>query len=307
MNLRYLEYFRVLAKTEHVTKAAELLHITQPSLSNAIREMERELGVPLVKRKGRNIVLTDWAKKYALYIERGFQEFEAGRKYLLSCAESIRGTVSLGFFHSLGLYFVPQLIQEFLANPQYRGYSFTYGSGNEERITADLKNGQYDIIFCSTNWADPQIRYYPVMPQRMRVIVSQKHRLAGREEISIQELQGERFISYSQPNGLQQTVAKILEEYGVQVEVVNYAEQGATIAGMVAMGFGVAILPDIPLPTLDICYLSVREPIPPRWVYLAVMQQRSLTMAAEVFLNFVLNYGGSDVPGIGESGLDELD
>ena len=227
MNLRYLEYFRVLAKTEHVTNAAELLHITQPSLSNAIREMERELGVPLVKKKGRNIVLTDWAKKYALYIERGFQEFEAGRKYLLSCAESIRGNVSLGFFHSLGLYFVPQLIQEFLANPQYRGYSFTYGSGNEERITADLKNGQYDMIFCSTNWADPQIRYYPVMPQRMRVIVSQKHRLA--------------------------------------------------------------------------------EPIPPRWVYLAVMQQRSLTMAAEVFLNFVLNYGGSDVPGIGESGLDELD
>ena len=307
MNLRYLEYFRVLSHTEHVTKAAEMLHITQPSLSNAIRELERELGVPLVKKQGRNIILTDWAKKYAIYIERGFQEFEAGRKYLLACTESIQGTVSLGFFHSLGMYFVPQLIQEFLSKPQYHGYSFTYGSGNEERITADLKNGQYDMILCSTNWGDPQIRYYPVIPQKMRVIVSKKHRLAGCKEISLKELQGERFISYSQPNGLQQTMDKILEENGVQVEIVNRAEQGATIAGMVAMGFGVSILPDIPLPALDICYLPVKEPIPPRWVYLAVMQQRPLTVAAEIFMNFVLNYGGSNVTGIGESGLDELD
>lgn len=291
MNLRYLEYFRVLAKTEHVTKAAELLYITQPSLSNAIGALERDLGVALVEKRGRNIILTACGRHYAQYVERAFSELEAGQKYLMSCTSPNSGHIRLGFFPSLGVQFVPQLVQEFLALPGYREYKFEYGNGNESRITSDLKEGKYDIIFCSTKWTDETIRYYPLEQQKMSVIVPHSHHLAGRKRISLQELQGEQFISFSQPNGLRCIIEEVLEKNNIHVNIVQQTEIGATIAGMVAMEMGISIIPDIPLPEMGINFLEVEETLPPRWIYAATSERSPLSHSAENFLQYVLNRG----------------
>lgn len=69
MNLRHLEFFITLAKTEHMAKAAELLDISQPSLSYAINSLEEELGAPLFERDGRNIKLTNYGKIYLKYAQ----------------------------------------------------------------------------------------------------------------------------------------------------------------------------------------------------------------------------------------------
>ena len=70
MNLQYLKYFSVLAKTEHVTKAAEILAISQPSLSNAIHALEKEYNVKLYEKNDRNITLTKYGRQLAEYLDR---------------------------------------------------------------------------------------------------------------------------------------------------------------------------------------------------------------------------------------------
>ena len=78
MNLSQLQYFRTLAKEEHYTRAAQILSITQPSLSHAIAQLEQELGTRLFEKKGRNVVLTRYGKIFLPYVEESLKVLEEG-------------------------------------------------------------------------------------------------------------------------------------------------------------------------------------------------------------------------------------
>ena len=83
MNLKQLYYFKMLAKTEHMTQAAEQLSITQPSLSHSMTELEKELGTFLFEKNGRNIRLTKYGHFFLSYVERSLNELEHGEKALI--------------------------------------------------------------------------------------------------------------------------------------------------------------------------------------------------------------------------------
>ena len=78
MNLNQLQYFKILAQEEHYTRAAQMLSITQPSLSHAIAQLEEELGTRLFEKKGRNIVLTRYGKLFLPYVEESLEVLEEG-------------------------------------------------------------------------------------------------------------------------------------------------------------------------------------------------------------------------------------
>ena len=78
MNLNQLQYFKILAQEEHYTRAAQMLSITQPSLSHAIAQLEEELGTRLFEKKGRNIVLTRYGKLFLPYVEESLKVLEEG-------------------------------------------------------------------------------------------------------------------------------------------------------------------------------------------------------------------------------------
>ena len=82
MELLQLKYFLYLARNEHVSRTAEQLHISQPSLSSTIKRLEQELGVPLFEKKGRNIVLSEYGKIYLNYVESAFALLENGERAL---------------------------------------------------------------------------------------------------------------------------------------------------------------------------------------------------------------------------------
>lgn len=293
MNYQYLKYFSVLAETEHVTRAAEKLCISQPSLSNAIHALEEEYGVKLYEKRGRTIELTKIGCELAEYLNAGFSQIENGDQMLRQLRDPSAGHIDLGFFNSLGVYYVPDLIKSFKSVPGNEQISFSYGSGNDSHIHEGLKEGKYDLIFCSIVNSESAFEYHRVGQQDMHVIVSRTHPLASRKQISLKELEEEPFISYSQPNGLQSIIAQILAEAGVHVNVVSRAEQGSTIAGMVAAGFGVSILPEIPLPPLDICRLTTDEALPPRPFYLAVNSGRYRPAAVRRFIDYILSQSDS--------------
>ena len=81
MNLSQLQYFKVLAQEEHYTRAAQMLSITQPSLSHAISQLEQELGTRLFEKKGRNVVLTRYGKMFLPYVEESLKVLNEGAAY----------------------------------------------------------------------------------------------------------------------------------------------------------------------------------------------------------------------------------
>lgn len=101
MNLRQLYYFKKLAEKEHYTIAAAELSITQPSLSHSIAELERELGVYLFEKQGRNIRLTKYGRFYLTYVEKSLAELEKGEKLLHELTSPSHGNIDLGFIYTM--------------------------------------------------------------------------------------------------------------------------------------------------------------------------------------------------------------
>ena len=113
MNLFYLRYFVTLAHVQHYTKAAEQLCITQPSLSHAISQMEKELGVPLFEKVGRNTTLTRFGEEFLSCAEHTLSTLDEGVASLKRSARG-EGLIRLGLLRPLGVEFVPRLAARFL-------------------------------------------------------------------------------------------------------------------------------------------------------------------------------------------------
>lgn len=116
MNLKHLEYFRVLASLEHYTRAADQLYITQPTLTNAISVLEKELGTQLFEKKGRNTRLTKYGSFFLTYVITALDTLEKGEKELRQLTSPTHGTIDFAFIYTLGPNFVPTMIQTFFSD-----------------------------------------------------------------------------------------------------------------------------------------------------------------------------------------------
>ena len=137
MNLNQLNYFRVLAKTQHYGKASEILHISQPSLSKAISLLEEELHVTLFEKDGRNIKITYAGEIYLEYVKKSLDSITAGNE-VLSNFSNHQKTLSIGvitpFLCENALYsYISSIIQP---NPNYK-LSMKVSQSNT--LLADLK------------------------------------------------------------------------------------------------------------------------------------------------------------------------
>ena len=113
MNLFHLRYFETLARTEHYSKAAEILSITQPSLSYAISTLESELGIQLFEKRGRNIVLTKYGKAFYSNVKEILANLDNAVRDIKLVANG-EGEINIGFLRTLGTDYVPTTVKNFL-------------------------------------------------------------------------------------------------------------------------------------------------------------------------------------------------
>lgn len=118
MNLSQLYYFRKLAEVKHYTHAAEELFISQPTLSNSISQLERELGIPLFEREGRKIKLTKYGEEFYQYATEAVNALEKGIALAHEHAGSPTGSIDIGAIYTIQSDYLPSLI---------KGYRDQYG------------------------------------------------------------------------------------------------------------------------------------------------------------------------------------
>lgn len=286
MNLNHLHYFRVLAEHEHYTKAAKYLSITQPSLSHAISLLEKDLGVALFEKQGRNIRLTKYGHFFLSYVERGLDELSLGEEKLKELAGHTRGNVKLGFMDGLGSNVIPSLIQEFSKQENYPIDRFSFGQNNSLNLIKDLKNGNYDLILCSYIEEDSDIEFIPIAPQEFVLIVSKENPMANQNEVDFSEIAHHSFISLPKHHELRQLVEHLFEIKNIQCEVNDYA----TLIGLVNIDYGVAILPKTFVENQPgIKVLKLINLQSPSYFYLAFNRHQVMIPTTHAFKEFIIN------------------
>ena len=158
MNLYHLRYFVTLAHLEHYTRAAELLSITQPSLSHAISSLEKELGVKLFEKEGRNVVLTKCGQAFLEDVEQALDILDSSISSL-QMTGSGEGLIDIGVLRTLSTNLVPNIVRSYLDSHPDRQVDFRFhnSTGLTPDIIAELKERKYDIAFCSMMEHEPTV------------------------------------------------------------------------------------------------------------------------------------------------------
>jgi LysR family transcriptional regulator, transcription activator of glutamate synthase operon len=241
VNLSELHWFVVLAETEHVTDAAAELSVSQPTLSRALARFEREAGAPLFDRVNRRLRLNAYGQIMLEHARRSIAEMQSARDRIAALRDPDTGRVRLAFLHSLASWYVPEQLRRFRESAPTIGFDLVQGPAHE--ITQRVLDGQVDIAITAPRPEAPDFGWRRLYVDQLCLAVPHGHRLAGRTRVRLSAAEGEPFIALAEQAGLRQLTDQLLAQDNVKPEVVFEATELPTVEGLVAAGFGVAVIP----------------------------------------------------------------
>ncbi len=293
MNLKQLYYFKRLAEKQHYTEAASSLFITQPSLSHAIAELEKELGVTLFEKQGRNVRITSGGMLFLPYVEKAICELEKGCNALTKLTDVAFDNVKLAFIYTMGEYVIAQLIEHFTAQPEKSNIQFSFYQGTTTSIVQDLKADKFDLAICSMMPDETDIEFTPIISQELVLVTAKNHPLAQRNilNIDLEDVAEYPFIFFSEKSGLRQFIDKIFVSKNLIPNIACYVEEDTAMVGLVGINYGIAIMPRINLlSSSNVHVINLNNIEQTRYVYLATHKYRTMSPSAQAFKEFMLRF-----------------
>ncbi len=293
MTLSQLQYFQTLAHVLHYTRAAEALHIAQPSLSYSIRELEKELGVKLFVKEDRRVSLTMYGEQFLPYVETALATLSDGTQAVRQLTDASYQLVKLGYFHSISATFIPQVVEALYGMEENKKLRFQFSEATSADTLNLLKSGNLDLAFCMHR--DEWVESVPVMQQQLYLVVPRDHPLATRKTVSFADFADEPMAMLDQASSLHTTVDRIFLHYGnKQVPNAMFVVHECNAAlQYVSLGFCVSILPKVPaMDNGKVVALSISDPDNEfsRTVYFSWMKNRPLSPAVKRVRNFVVEH-----------------
>lgn len=292
MEIRQLKYFIEVAKREHISFAAEKLHIAQSAVSRQIGNLEAELGVQLLEREGRNVKLTKIGKLFAERAVIALNAIEDAKQLIDEYADPERGTIRIGFPSSLASNTLPQMIMAF--KKIYPDVRFHLRQGSYPYLINGVKKREIDIsLIGPVPTRDSDIRSDVLFMEDVVILLPETHPLADRTSIPLKELEADAFVLFPKGFVLRKIVEDACLEAGFHPLVPFEGEDIDAIKGLVAAGIGVTVLPELilndnlPKGTVKV---RISEPTVKRSVGILTPAHRDLSPSEQLFYEFVKKY-----------------
>ena len=242
MDLRQIEYFNEVAKHLSFTKAAATLHVSQPSISKAIQNLEHELGVPLFYRSSKQLELTDAGKSVLSNAQQVLQAFNNIRSELIDLMELKKGQIRIGIPPIVGAEFFSKLISYY--KEQYPYIEILLSEAGTKRIRQDIEAGELDIgLVCSSQSKNPNLNTISFMKDPLQLIVHTDHRLAQKQSVNMLDLIHEPFIIYRKDFILYDRIIEECSKVGFSPTIACETTQKDLFIEMVQAKLGIALLP----------------------------------------------------------------
>lgn len=242
MELRQLRAFVAIAETGTFTAGAGRVHVTQAAISMQIRQLEKEIGLPLFVRLPRRVVLTEAGERLLSRAQRMLREQEAALAELTEMAGAERGRVRVGSASTMiSTDPLPEILKRFLK--RYPRADISVTSGTSEELVRQILGGDLDVAFVSLPVEAPGVRTEKLSGDELVAIASPRHRLADQRVISIRALAGEKLILGEKGGNTRRLIDQFFAAANWQPTVVMELSRLASIKRMVEEGMGVGIVP----------------------------------------------------------------
>ncbi|HEY1625687.1 MAG TPA: LysR substrate-binding domain-containing protein [Streptosporangiaceae bacterium] len=246
MELRQLEYFVTVVAEQNFTRAAERLHVAQPGISAQIRQLERELGQPLLDRSGRTTTLTETGKAVLPFARAALDAVAGAREAVNELAGLLRGHVAVGMVVQCAALDLPALLAAF--HHRYPGIDITLAEDNSDRLADGVRDGSYDLAFIGTSVTDPPGLSLQVVADEPVVAAFSPAAtgladLAGRDWVALAEVADRTVISLPPGTGLRSAVDAAYSSAGLRPHIAFEASDPRMLARLAEHGLGLAFLP----------------------------------------------------------------
>ncbi|MGV3489067.1 MAG: LysR family transcriptional regulator [Tuberibacillus sp.] len=288
MEWRQILYFIEVAKYEHVTEAANRLHVAQSAVSRQIALLENELGVPLFTREGRNVQLTSVGRVFLNYAERAVMEIEQGKEKIEEYLNPERGIIHLGFSTSLSPHTLPVALSQF--REKYPGIHFQLYQGSQQHLIDLIEKGKLDLAFCAPVPKDHEnVEGHIFYREQIQLILPIQHHFSEQTHMRLDQLRDESFVAFRPGHVLYDYLLSACGQAGFKPKLAFEGEDIETIKALVSAGFGIALLPENSLINLqpDLVKIPISEPELYRSVGVMVPKRRELGPSESLFLEFL--------------------
>ncbi|MGH8032237.1 MAG: LysR substrate-binding domain-containing protein [Luteimonas sp.] len=281
MNLRDLKYLVALADHRHFGRAAAASFVSQPTLSTQIRKLEAELGVSLVERAPRKVMLTPAGRDAAERARRIVADVEQMREAARRSRDPEAGSVRFGIFPTLGPYLLPHVVGPIRA--RFPELELLLVEEKSDVLLERLRDGRLDAVLLTLPVHDNQLHVERLFEEPFLLAVPASHPLAGRDSLSMRELGGQRLLLLEDGHCLREQALDVCHLSGASEKSAFRATSLETLRQMVAANVGVTLLPTLATkPPVarsdDIRLLGFRDAAPSREI--AMVWRRSSAMSA---------------------------
>jgi LysR family hydrogen peroxide-inducible transcriptional activator len=284
MELHQLRYFVAVAHTGNFSRAAELCHVSQPSLSQQIQKLERHLGQRLLDRLGRKAVLTDAGR---LLVDRATAILAAvddARNRLKDFDQLDGGRLAVGALPTIAPYILPVALKGFLRRQS--SLDLTVHENFTQHLVPATAAGDLDLALVAMPIHDDRLLVEPLFSEPLLLVLPQGHRLLKRRQITIADVREERFIVLDEVHCLGEQVLSFCREEGCH-RIACRSTQLSTVQTLIAMGQGISLLPAM-AQRADrgnrLAYRVLADEKPARTVAVITHRHRYHSAAAEQFL-----------------------
>ncbi|MFD2672971.1 LysR family transcriptional regulator [Marinicrinis sediminis] len=289
MELRQLRYVIQIATDKNFSRAAEKLHIAQPSLSQQLSKLEKELGVLLFKRSTNAVELTHAGEVFVEKAQKMLDLSDQLRKEMEDMSQMKRGKLVIGSLPITGSHILPLVLPAFKQKyPDIEVVLLEETSANLEQLASQ---GKTDLTLLTLPIQEPSLASEPLIEEEIWLALPASHPLLDAYEqtktpVSFASLRQEPFIALKKGQGFRQITLDLCAEYGFVPDIVFESSNIETVQSLVAAGMGIAFVPEMIARTRRSHLVPHYVPIekrPSRTVVVAYRKGRYISRAADAF------------------------
>jgi LysR family hydrogen peroxide-inducible transcriptional activator len=288
MEFNQLRYVCAVAETGSFSRAAERCQVAQPSLSQQVLKLEKDLGAKLFDRLGRSVRLTEAGRAFLSHARSILSQMETARSSVADTCADLRGSVAVGAIPTIAPYLMPRYTTAFAK--KYPDANLRIVEETTPILVQGLRDLSIDVAILALPLRHKDLQLFALRTEPLFAVLPRDHPHAQSKSLALRDLRGESFVMLRDGHCFRDLSLAACTHARVTPRIAFESGQFSSLFGMVAAGVGISIVPEMAIDRHAGCrYVRLRDPRATRNIVAAILRGRSLNRVQHAFLSGMTN------------------